>query len=101
MKTNYEGVPCTPSQLKTIQSLHEKILEHHGDGYEFKRFEVYPFSSSKAVEVFTEVGKVEETALEALTSRTVRQLFIGERGKCELAGRKVTGLMECIQAELS
>ncbi len=104
-ETEYEGVPVTPSQLKTIKALHEQVLSNHGEGFEYKRFEVHPFSSNSMLEVMIEVGKVEETLMEAVTNRITRQIFIGERGGCELANPedsekrgKIKGLQECITA---
>lgn len=104
-ETTYEGVPVTPSQLKTIEALHEQVLASHGEGSEYKRFEVHPFSSNSMLEVMIEVGKIEETLMEAVTNRTIRQIFVGERGGCELANPedsekrgKIKGLQECISA---
>jgi hypothetical protein len=101
----YDGVPVTPSQLKTINALKKLVIAEHGDEYEYKRFEVFPFSSSKLLEVMIEVGKVEETAMDAITNRSLRQIFIGERGGCELANPedaekrgKIKGLTECVTA---
>ena len=97
------GVECTPSQLKAIRSLHERVLAHHGEGFEYKRFEVHPFTSNRAIEVFIEVGKVEETGMDAIFNRDVRQVFIGERGGCELVNPadpekkgKIKKLDECV-----
>ena len=104
-ETLYEGVPVTPSQLKTIEALREQVIAHHDEGYEYKRFKVHPFSSNKMLEVMIEVGKVEETPAEYIWDRTVRQIFIGERGGCELANPqdkekrgKIKGLTECVTA---
>jgi len=104
----YNGVPVTPSQKKALEQLRENILLHHGDGYEFKRFEVYPFSSNRSIEVLTEVGLIDETPIQAITNRTIRQIFIGERGGCELSNPadpekrgKIRGLQECVEAEVS
>lgn len=98
----------TPSQERAVENLREQVLAHYGDDFEYKRFEVYPFSSSKNIEVFIEVGRVEETPLEAITGREVRQIFIGERGGCELANPadpekrgKIKGLRECVEAEVA
>ena len=100
-----EGVTVTPSQRKTIETLHERVIAEHGEGFEYKRFEVHPFASNKAVEVFIEVGKVEETALDPIMNRSVRQIFVGERGGCELANPadsskrgKIKKLDECVTA---
>lgn len=104
----YEGVPVTPSQLKALEELREQILSQHGEGYEYKRFEVYPFSSNRSVELLVEVGKENETPIETITDRTVRQIFIGERGGCELSNPadpekrgKIKGLQECVQADVA
>lgn len=104
-ETLYEGVPVTPSQLKAIESLKEKVIEHHGEGFEYKRFEVHPFSSSGLLEVMIEIGKLDETPMDAILNRSVRQIFVGERGGCELANPedsekrgKIKGLQECITA---
>ena len=101
----YEGVSVTPSQLKTIEALREQVIVHHGEGYEYKRFQVFPFSCSKIIEVLIEVGKHNETPAEYIWDRTVRQIFIGERGGCELANPqdkekrgKIKGLTECVTA---
>ena len=99
----------TPSQERAVENLREQVLAHHGEGFEYKRFEVHPFTGdSKIVEVFIEVGKTDESPLDALTSRIVRQVFIGERGGCELANPadpakrgKIKGLRECIEAEVA
>jgi hypothetical protein len=98
-------VPVTPSQLKTIEALHEQVIANHGEGFEYKRFEVHPFSSNNMLEVMIEIGKVEETLMEAITSRSIRQIFVGERGGCELSNPKdpekrgkIKGLQECITA---
>jgi hypothetical protein len=105
---SYEGVPVTPSQLKTIESLHEQVLAHHGDGYEYKRFQVFPFSCSRNVEILIEVGKHNESPAEYIWDRTVRQIFVGERGGCELANPedsekrgKIKGLMECVTTSVT
>ena len=101
--TTFEGLPVTPSQLKTLEALREQILAHHGEEYEYKRFEVFPFSSAKIVEAVIEVGKIDETPAEYIWERTVRQIFVGERGGCELANPankeksgKIKGLRECV-----
>jgi len=101
----YKGVPVTPSQLKTIEALHEQVIANHGDGFEYKRFDVHPFTSNDMLELMIEVGKVEESALEAITSRSIRQIFVGERGGCELSNPedpqkrgKIKGLNECATA---
>ena len=103
--TEYNGVPVTPSQLKTIESLHETVIANHGDKFEYKRFEVFPFASNNMLELIIEVGKVEETAMDTITNRTIRQIFIGERGGCELANPadsekrgKIKGLTESATA---
>ena len=102
-ETLYEGVPVTPSQLKTIEALHEQVIVHCGEGFEYKRFEVHPFSSSNLLEIMIEIGKVEESAMDAITNRSIRQIFVGERGGCELANPqnvekrgKIKGLTECV-----
>lgn len=102
-QATFEGVVVTPSQLKTLEALKEQILVHHGDGYEYKRFEVFPFSSARIVEVLSEVGKIDETPAEYIWDRTVRQIFVGERGGCELINPedperrgKIKGLQECV-----
>jgi hypothetical protein len=104
-ETFYEGVAVTPSQLKTIEALREQVIANHGEGFEYKRFKVHPFSSSNLLEVMIEVGKVEETAMDAILNRTIRQIFVGERGGCELANPqdpekrgKIKGLTECVTA---
>src|SRR5210317_2197528 len=84
-ETSYDGVPVTPSQLKTIEALKEQVIANHGEGFEYKRFEVHPFSSNNMLEVMIEVGKLEESAMDAIMNRSVRQIFVGERGGCELA----------------
>jgi hypothetical protein len=101
----YEGVRVTSSQLKTIKALREQIIAHHGEGYEYKRFQVFPFSCSKIIEILIEVGKHHETPAEYIWDRTVRQIFVGERGGCELANPqdnekrgKIKGLAECVTA---
>ena len=100
-----EGVTATPSQQKTVTALHERVLAEHGEGFEYKRFEVHAFSSGKMLEVFIEVGKVEEGPLDPILNRNVRQIFVGERGGCELANPenpekrgKIKGLNECVTA---
>ena len=105
MSELYEGVECTPSQLKTIKALREQVQANIGEDFELKRFEIHPFSSNKMLEVYMEVGKVQETALDAITGRTIRQIFVGERGGCELANPedptkrgKIKGLTECVTA---
>ena len=45
-----EGVTVTPSQQKTVTALHERVLAEHGEGFEYKRFEVHPFSSGKMLD---------------------------------------------------
>jgi hypothetical protein len=104
-ETLYEGVPVTPSQLKTIEALHKKVIANHGEGFEYKRFEVHPFSSNAMLEVMIEIGKVEESLMDAITNRSIRQIFVGERGGCELSNPKdpekrgkIKGLQECITA---
>jgi len=105
-QAEYQGVQVTPSQLKTIEALRQQVLDFHGEGFEFKRFEVYPFASAKILEVLIEVGKTNETPVEAITERTLRQIYVGERGGCELANpsdpekrNKIKGLRECVSAE--
>jgi hypothetical protein len=102
-QVTFEGVSVTPSQLKTLAALKEQILVHHGEGYEYKRFEVFPFSSARIVEVLIEVGKTDESPAEYIWDRTVRQIFVGERGGCELINSadreksgKIKGLRECV-----
>lgn len=99
----FEGVATTPSQLKTLEALKEQILAHHGDGYEYKRFEVYEFLLARLLEVVVEVGKIDESPKDMLYGRTLRQIFVGERGGCELANPadkeksgKIKGLRECV-----
>lgn len=94
---------ATPSQTKTLHALHERVIAEHGEGFEYKLFEVYPFSSNRMLEVKIEVGKVDESPLEAITGRSLRVIFVGERGGCELANPsdsekrgKIKGLMECV-----
>ncbi len=103
--TTYKGVPVTPSQLKTIEALHEQVITNHGEGFEYKRFDVHPFSSNAMLEVMIEIGKIEESPIEAIMNRSIRQIFVGERGGCELANPedsekrgKIKGLQECITA---
>lgn len=103
--TTYNGVSVTPSQLKTINELHEQVIANHGDDFEYKRFDVHPFSSASMLEVVIEVGKVEESGMDAITGRTIRQIFVGERGGCELANPadpekrgKIKGLTESATA---
>jgi len=103
--TEYKGVPVTPSQLKTIESLHEQVITNHGDEFEYKRFEVYPFASNSMLEVVIEVGKVNESGMDAITNRSIRQIFVGERGGCELVNPadpekrgKIKGLNESATA---
>ena len=105
MSETYEGVPVTPSQLKTIEQLKEQAITTHGEGFEYKRFEVHPFSSNGMLEVVIEVGKVNESGLDAIMNRSLRQIFVGERGGCELANHadpekrgKIKGLNESITA---
>ena len=100
-----EGVTVTPSQRKTISALHERVIAAHGEGFEYKRFEVHPFTSSKLLEVFIEVGKTVEGPMDPIMNRSVRQIFVGERGGCELANPaesknrgKIKGLTECVTA---
>ena len=104
-ETEYKGVPVTPSQLKTIEALHEQVLANHGEGFEYKRFDVHPFSSNSMLEVMIEIGKLEESPMDAILNRSLRQIFVGERGGCELANPedsekrgKIKGLQECITA---
>lgn len=104
-ETNYNGLPVTPSQLKTIEALHEQVIANHGEGFEYKRFDVFQFHSNSLLEVMIEVGKLDESPLDAITNRSVRQIFVGERGGCELANPedsekrgKIKGLQECITA---
>lgn len=94
---------ATPSQSKTVSDLHEQVIAHHGEGFEYKRFEVYPFSSSRMLEVFIEVGKVTEGIMDSIQNRSVRQIFVGERGGCELVNPadskkrgKIKKLSECV-----
>ena len=94
---------ATPSQVKTIEALHEKVIAHHGEGFEYKLFEVYPFTSNRTMEVKIEVGKVEESGLDAILNRSLRVIFVGERGGCELANPadgkkkgKIKKLDECV-----
>ena len=98
-----DGVTATPSQTKTILALHERVIAVHGEGFEYKRFEVHPFSSARILEVMIEIGKVEETGMDSVFNRTTRQIFVGERGGCELANPadpkkrgKIKGLTECV-----
>lgn len=104
-ETNYNGIPVTPSQLKTIEELHERVIANYTAGYEYKRFDVFLFHSNNLLEVMIEVGKVDETLMDAVTNRSIRQIFVGERGGCELANPedpekrgKIKGLQECITA---
>ena len=104
-ETSYEGVPVTPSQLKTIEALHKQVIANHGEDFEYKRFEVHPFSSNNMLEVMIEVGKANESLMDAIMNRSIRQIFVGERGGCELANPedsekrgKIKGLQECITA---
>lgn len=104
-ETLFEGVSVTPSQLKTLEALKEQVIANHGEGFEYKRFDVHPFSSNNMLEVMIEIGKIEETAMDAVFSRSIRQIFVGERGGCELANPedsekrgKIKGLQECITA---
>lgn len=98
----------TPSQEKTIQELKIKALEHMGEGFEYKRFDVYPFvSNPKLLEVFIEFGKIDETIMESISGRVCRQIWVGERGGCELANPKnpkdtgkVKGIDGCCTAEV-
>lgn len=103
----FEGVSVTPSQLKTLEALKEQILVHRGEGYEYKRFEIHEFTSARMLEVVIEVGKIHETPAEYIWDRTVRQIFVGERGGCELANPadkeksgKVKGLRECVETAI-
>lgn len=98
-----EGVEATPSQVKTITTLHERVVASYGEEFEYKRFEVHPFSSARILEVMIEVGKVDETPMDAIFNREVRQIFVGERGGCELGNPedaqkrgKIKGLNECV-----
>lgn len=99
----FEGVIATPSQLKTLEALREQIIAHHGEGYEYKRFEVHEFLLARMLEVVVEVGKTDESPKDMIYGRTLRQIFIGERGGCELANPadkeksgKIKGLRECV-----
>ncbi len=94
---------ATPSQTKTIRALHERVIAEHGEDFEYKLFEVYPFSSNRMLEVKIEIGKVEESGLDAILNRSLRVIFVGERGGCELANPadgkkkgKIKGLNECV-----
>jgi hypothetical protein len=99
-----ENITASPSQIRAIDVLYERvIIEHGADGLEYKRFEVHHFSTSRMLEVFIEVGKTNETGMDAIMNRSIRQIFIGERGGCELTNPKdpkkhgkIKGLDECI-----
>ena len=98
----------TPSQEKTIGKLKIKALEHAEEGFEFKRFEVYSFKSNpKILELFIELGKKDETVTEAIYNRKCRQIWVGERGGCELANPKnpkdfgkIKGIEGCCTTEV-
>jgi hypothetical protein len=97
------GVSYTPSQRKIVDTLYEQVLIQHGDGFEYKRFDVYPFHCNSMLEVIIEVGKIEESPMDAALNRNIRQIFVGERGGCELANPKdstkrgkIKGLNECV-----
>lgn len=104
----FEGVTVTPSQKKILETLRKELLQKYGEGYEYKRFEIYPFTSNQSLEVLIEIGLIDETPLDAIINRTVRQIFVGERGGCELANPadqskrgKIKGLKECVSADVS
>ena len=103
--TTYKGVPVSPSQLKTIETLHEQVIANHGDGFEYKRFSVHPFTSISMLEIMIEVGNIDESPMDAILNRSLRQIFDGERGGCELGNPddpekrgKIKGLQECVTA---
>ena len=101
----FEGVVASPSQLKTLEALREQVIAHHGEGYEYKRFEIYEFLIARILEVVIEVGKIDESPKDMIHGRILRQIFVGYRGGCELGNPqdkekrgKIKGLTECVTA---
>jgi len=87
-------------QRSVIGKLRIDILandSHRNDGYEYKRFEVKEHSGF--IEIISEVGLIDdENTLASVFARTRRQIFIGPRGGCRLAGTHVRGYRNVIIA---
>jgi len=78
-----DAVVMTERQKHKVEWLRDRVLEHdgHGDGYEYKKFELHGFTDSSLVWVISEVGKEgDEDTMASVFCRTMRHIMIGPRG---------------------
>ncbi len=95
----FQEVAVTTPQKKALTKLRKDIIEHDGEGYEFKEF-ILDSGSQGSIFLTSITGKPDdEGTMDYITARKSRHIFVSERGDLEIlssGGEKITEYQQII-----